>query len=179
MPASKAGKGDSTAAPTILCGWPSCNSWSSSVNGAHLPDDSKAGVTEGYGAGNTALIGSKWTLGTLTYSFPTSGTFYPEGYAVGTEPSEHVTFNAMQQDALRYALNLITRYTNLNFTEITESTTSTPICASARPIPIWSARPMAISGRARSYRAAVLRRTYSRSAPRSAPATSIASRTSR
>jgi serralysin len=74
---------------------------------------------------DATLIGSRWTLSNLTFSFPTSGTFYAdEGYPAGTEPAEHVAFNAMQQDAVRYALSLVQSYTNLTFTEVAESATT-------------------------------------------------------
>ncbi|NBU28773.1 MAG: hypothetical protein EBS42_11360, partial [Caulobacteraceae bacterium] len=70
------------------------------------------------------LIGSRWTPTTLTYSFPTSGSFYKDqGYGKKAEPSEHVVFNEAQQTAPRYAFGLIAGYTNLTFVEVTESKT--------------------------------------------------------
>lgn len=71
---------------------------------------------------DAVLIGSRWTATTLTYSFPTSGSFYSgQGYPAGTEPAGHVTFNAAQQAAVTYSLGLISAYTNLNFTQVTET----------------------------------------------------------
>lgn len=75
------------------------------------------------------LIGSKWTIGTLTYSFPTSGRFYKgsgyesDPYQSG-DPVHHLPFNPKQQDATRYSLDLVASYTNLNFREITETATT-------------------------------------------------------
>ncbi|MEH3147583.1 MAG: M10 family metallopeptidase [Methylobacterium frigidaeris] len=68
------------------------------------------------------LIGSKWTLPTLTYSFPTSGDVYAgSGYAAGTQPDFQTPFNAQQQAAARTALSLVASYTTLAFSEITET----------------------------------------------------------
>ncbi len=68
------------------------------------------------------LIGSRWTPTALTYSFPTSGSFYKDqGYGKKGEPAEHVVFNEAQQTAARYAFGLIAGYTNLTFVEVTES----------------------------------------------------------
>jgi serralysin len=73
---------------------------------------------------DAVLIGSRWTPTNLTFSFPTSGAFYADqGYAAGTEPDGLVPFNAQQQDALRYAFAQISAYTNVTFTEVTESET--------------------------------------------------------
>lgn len=74
------------------------------------------------------LIGSKWTINTLTYSFPASGSFYEgSGYegnpSQGGDPAFHQPFNPQQQEATRYTLDLVASYTNLNFQEITETAT--------------------------------------------------------
>ncbi|GJD37598.1 M10 family metallopeptidase [Methylobacterium bullatum] len=74
------------------------------------------------------LIGSKWTIGTLTYSFPASGSFY-EGSGYESDPYQsgdpvyHQPFNPQQQEATRYTLDLVSSYTNLTFQEITETAT--------------------------------------------------------
>ena len=71
---------------------------------------------------DATLMGSRWTVGTLTYSFPTSGAFYDgSGYGDDDRPDGHITFTATQQSAVRYALGLISAYTPLNFVEITET----------------------------------------------------------
>ncbi|MBW8882425.1 MAG: M10 family metallopeptidase, partial [Asticcacaulis sp.] len=70
---------------------------------------------------DAALIGSKWTITNLTYSFPTSGSFYQTPYYNATYLSHQIAFNAAQQTAVRYALALVASYTGLTFTEVTES----------------------------------------------------------
>ncbi|MHC2086577.1 M10 family metallopeptidase [Methylobacterium sp. CM6244] len=75
------------------------------------------------------LIGAKWTIGTLTYSFPASGSFYEgSGYEENPgqfgDPLYHQAFNPQQQEATRYTLDLVASYTNLNFQEITETATT-------------------------------------------------------
>jgi len=73
---------------------------------------------------DAVLIGSRWIPTTLTFSFPTSGTFYAgQGYGGSAEPSEHVVFNAAQQAAARYAFAQISAYTNLTLVEVTETDT--------------------------------------------------------
>ncbi|MCJ2132282.1 M10 family metallopeptidase [Methylobacterium sp. E-045] len=78
---------------------------------------------------DAVLIGSKWTIGTLTYSFPTSGSFYEgSGYEDSKgqhgDPVYHLPFNPQQQEATRYTLDLVAAYTNLTFQEITETATT-------------------------------------------------------
>ncbi|MBW8882536.1 MAG: M10 family metallopeptidase, partial [Asticcacaulis sp.] len=70
---------------------------------------------------DSVLIGSKWTITNLTYSFPTSGSFYQTPYYNATYLSHQIAFNAAQQTAVRYALGLISSYTGLVFTEVTET----------------------------------------------------------
>ena len=72
---------------------------------------------------DAVLIGSRWTPTTLTYSFPTSGSFYNTPYYDPTYPANQTPFNAAQQQAARYAFSLISSYTNLAFVEVTESAT--------------------------------------------------------
>ena len=77
---------------------------------------------------DAALIGSKWIGTSFTYSFPTQGSFYGANYASGTDfatnPGLLVAFNADQQSAARYAIGLVQSYTNLTFSEITETATT-------------------------------------------------------
>ncbi|ESQ88931.1 hypothetical protein ABAC460_14210 [Asticcacaulis sp. AC460] len=72
---------------------------------------------------DAVLIGSKWTSTSLTFSFPTSGSFYQTPYYDSGYLTNHVVFNAAQQTAVRYALGLIYGYTLLSFTEVAESNT--------------------------------------------------------
>ena len=71
---------------------------------------------------DAVLIGSKWTLLNQTYSFPTSGDFYV-GYTTG-QNTVFSMFNLAQQVAVKYAFDLISSYTNLSFSAITETETS-------------------------------------------------------
>jgi len=73
---------------------------------------------------DAVLIGARWTVTDLTYSFPTSASQYV-GYPAGAdnEAAGFQAFNTAQQDAARYALGLIESYTNLTFTPIAETGT--------------------------------------------------------
>ena len=73
---------------------------------------------------DAVLEGSRWTATSLTYSFPTSSSFYSGEYGSGQEPSGFSAFNAAQQTAVRSALALVASYTGLTFTETTESATA-------------------------------------------------------
>ncbi|MCC6920194.1 MAG: pre-peptidase C-terminal domain-containing protein [Alphaproteobacteria bacterium] len=71
---------------------------------------------------DAVLIGARWTVTNLTYSFPTSAgqyVSYPAG--ADNEAAGFQAFNAAQQAAARYALDLISSYTNLTFTPIAET----------------------------------------------------------
>ncbi|ESQ73919.1 M10 family metallopeptidase [Asticcacaulis sp. AC402] len=70
---------------------------------------------------DAVLIGSKWTATNLTFSFPTAGDLYQTPYYESGYLSSHLAFNAAQQAAARYALGLVDGYTQLTFTEITET----------------------------------------------------------
>jgi hypothetical protein len=68
------------------------------------------------------LIGSEWDTLAQTFSFPTDGAFYV-GYTTGENVNGFSVFNAAQQTAARYALGLVSQYSNMVFTEITETAT--------------------------------------------------------
>ncbi len=76
---------------------------------------------------NGILGGYAWDVTNITYSFPTSGSFYGAGYPVdgntGLDPSTtgFQVFSASQKASTVYAFNLIAQYTGLTFTEITET----------------------------------------------------------
>jgi serralysin len=74
---------------------------------------------------DAVLIGSKWTGATVTFSFPTSGSFYgPAGsYYDPDFITTHAVFTAAQQTAARYAFAQIEAFTNLDMNEITETST--------------------------------------------------------
>ena len=99
------------------------------------------------------LIGAKWTIGTLTYSFPASGSFYEgSGYEENPgqfgDPLYHQAFNPQQQEATRYTLDLVASYTNLNFQEITETATTHAELRFSQTFWKRRARPMPTSRRA-------------------------------
>ncbi len=64
--------------------------------------------------------GYYWATSNLTYSFPTAASNYGSGYGAG-EPDSGQTLSVAQQSTVQYALNLISQYTLLTFTQITES----------------------------------------------------------
>ena len=66
------------------------------------------------------LMGSKWTIKDLTYSFPTTGANYNTPYYNPDFVSHQVVLNAAQQAASIYAFNLLASYTNLTFMQVTE-----------------------------------------------------------
>ena len=70
---------------------------------------------------DATLIGSKWSITNLTYSFPTSGANYNSPYYKPDYVSHQVVLNAAQQAASVYAFNLISSYTNLHFSQVTET----------------------------------------------------------
>jgi serralysin len=65
-----------------------------------------------------------WATTSLTYSFPTSGSFYTGamGTLYGSEPTNNFKpFTAIQQAAVTSALAMYSSVSNLTFTKITES----------------------------------------------------------
>ena len=67
------------------------------------------------------LGGIKWVTNFLTYSFPTSSTFYE--YAGGEPSNNFKAFNSAQQAATRSILQMYASVANLTFTEVTETST--------------------------------------------------------
>lgn len=71
------------------------------------------------------LHDTRWNVTTLTYSFPTSASFYATTYSSAEEPDAGFeALNALQMDATRQLLGKISSFTNLNFQEVTESATT-------------------------------------------------------
>ena len=64
--------------------------------------------------------GYYWSTSNLTYSFPTAASNYGSGYGAG-EPDSGFTLSMAQQNVVQYGLKLISQYTLLTFTQITES----------------------------------------------------------
>jgi serralysin len=72
---------------------------------------------------NGLLSGFAWGTTSLTYSFPTAASNYGSGYGDGEPYSGFHAFSAAQQNVVRYALGLVSQYTLLTFTQITETNT--------------------------------------------------------
>jgi serralysin len=71
------------------------------------------------------LSGTQWASTDLTFSFPTSSADYNFGYIAGAgAPSDDFApLNATEQQAVLAVLNDYAAVSNLQFTQITESTT--------------------------------------------------------
>jgi VCBS repeat-containing protein len=66
------------------------------------------------------LSGIKWGVSNLTYSFPTSASYYEYS---GERDTNFQVFNAAQQDAVRKVFANYSAVANITFTEITETST--------------------------------------------------------
>src|SRR5438105_376891 len=66
------------------------------------------------------LYGTKWAVSSLTYSFPSSPSFYGSGYANGEPGDAFKAFTAVQQAAVQQVLAMDSAVANVNFTEVTE-----------------------------------------------------------
>ena len=71
--------------------------------------------------------GTIWSTTSLTYSFPTSASFYTGcgAYGSGEPLSNFKAFTPVQQAAVTSALAMYSSVSNLTFTQITESSTKT------------------------------------------------------
>ncbi|MCB1502068.1 MAG: M10 family metallopeptidase C-terminal domain-containing protein [Bauldia sp.] len=67
------------------------------------------------------LSGRGWNTGTLTFSFPSSASFYGSGYGSGEPANGFEAFNATQQSAVRGILGHYAGIINLAFHEVTET----------------------------------------------------------
>ena len=77
---------------------------------------------------NGLLSGEYWDTNSLTFSFPTAASNYGDFYGIedgyGGHGEPYVGFHAIntaQQSVVGYALKLISQYTLLTFTQITET----------------------------------------------------------
>lgn len=64
------------------------------------------------------LIGSKWNLSEITYSFPTTGAAYGAGYDTGKNEF-HIDLGPLQQSAALASFAMIGAFTNLTFRNVT------------------------------------------------------------
>jgi serralysin len=67
---------------------------------------------------NAVLGDYRWASGTLTFSFPTSASYYESGYGYGEPLNNFGVLNGAQQDAVRAAFADYAAVAGLNFTEI-------------------------------------------------------------
>ena len=69
------------------------------------------------------LSGTKWAVSSLTFSFPTSASFYGSGYGDGEQNSNFEPLNSVQMNAVRAILADYSAIANISFQEITETAT--------------------------------------------------------
>jgi serralysin len=65
----------------------------------------------------------KWATNSLTYSFPTDGSYYGNVYGSAENVTNFGAFNASQQKMARSALTMYASVANLRFAELTETAT--------------------------------------------------------
>ena len=85
-------------------------------------------TTATYGVTGNAYIdgilsGGKWGVTSLTFSFPTTANLYGS-YSGGENLNGFSAFNDQQANAARDILKMYASYSNLTFTEVTETTTT-------------------------------------------------------
>ena len=72
---------------------------------------------------DSVLTGTKWAVGTLTFSFPTKASYYGSGYGSGQPGNNFQAFNPEQKAATRTVLEGYEAVAKLTFTEIAETST--------------------------------------------------------
>ena len=90
------------------------------------------------------LMGQKWATLNLTYSFPTSGSFYGSGYGSSEPSSGFGAFSAAQQNATKAVLAMYANVSNLTFSQTTESAASHAdlrFAVSSKPSTAWAYGP--------------------------------------
>ena len=70
---------------------------------------------------DSLLSGTKWATSWLTYSFPTSSTFYGSNYGTGQPYNGFQSFNSIQQAAVNSILQGYSAVANVHFVEISET----------------------------------------------------------
>jgi Ca2+-binding RTX toxin-like protein len=96
----------------------------------------------------------KWDSLSLTYAFPTSSNWYPQGYSIDDEPlNGFLTFTATMQTAARWTFEHVATFTNATFTELNTATATASqvdiaLARSSIPNTAWAYYPGsgAISG---------------------------------
>lgn len=85
-----------------------------------MPGIASVGAT-GSQSVNGLLSGIKWSVNSLTYSFPASASFYGSGYGSGEPSSGFAALNATQRSAVVKILAEYAAVASLTFTQVTES----------------------------------------------------------
>lgn len=102
-------------------------------------------VTKSGNVNIDAMLGDyKWATSALTYSFPTSASFYGSPYGNGETQSNFGALNGAQQTAAKAALAAFASVANLTFTQVTESASKhgdLRMAASDRPNTAWAYFP--------------------------------------
>lgn len=86
----------------------------------------------------------RWAANSLTYSFPTHGSYYGTAYGSAENLTNFGALNASQQTMARSALSMYASVANLRFTELTETATQHAdlrIAMSDRPGSGWAYHP--------------------------------------
>lgn len=73
---------------------------------------------------NGLLSGIAWNVTSLTFSFPTAASNYGLNYPDSAPTNGFQALSSAQMNVVRYAFNLVSQYTNLQFVEITETDTT-------------------------------------------------------
>jgi serralysin len=93
---------------------------------------------------NALVSGEKWAINRLTFSFPTSSSYYGTSYGSGETQSQFGAFLSAQKTAARAALKLYASVANLSLTEITETESQHAdirFARSALPSTAWAYYP--------------------------------------
>ena len=69
------------------------------------------------------LTGTKWATPSLTFSFPSSASYYGSGYGSGEPGNNFAAFNPAQQAAVKSIYAMYSSVANVTFTEVTETST--------------------------------------------------------
>ena len=67
------------------------------------------------------LTGTKWATSSLTFSFPAQASYYGSNYGNGEPSNNFKAFTPVQQAAVKSILAMYSAVANLNFTEVTET----------------------------------------------------------
>jgi len=86
----------------------------------------------------------KWAANSLTYSFPTDGSYYGNAYGSFENVTNFGALNDAQQKMVRSALTMYASVANLNFTELIETATQHAdlrFAQSDKPSSAWAYLP--------------------------------------